>query len=539
MFILEYIEQTKIGEIRAAILERESQKTLKQKQRDKSRPKSNRMHVDFQTLHDAFFKYATIPELSKFGDLHYEGKEREEKTRQFKPGQLSMKLKEALSIVLVTTPPPWLITMQRYGPPSSYPNLKIPGLNAPLPAGAQWGFHGGGWGKPPSDQFGNPLYPEVFSDPIATTTMPSAEELATIQYWGDIIDTIQDDSDQDELEDEDGETIIPFIALSEINLDDNAGEIPAPPRGPPPSGVAAPHYAPPGGSGIKPPLSAIPPLPTALAPITAKPIIVPNIVAPPYLPVAMPQFGGLVTPTTLIAAHSPGYGLASSLSTPSLEFSPQSIKQQLKEQEAASWRASEATQQNEGESAAYQHNLVPQIGNAKKKNSQPRRRKKRSNSERQCIQREIPLVHILPRRSLIVGFPSNPEAALSCMNRASNSRLRYSNISFRTRKASTTESALASRVVEPLNCIEFSYSLPNKVTPSVLLSSIIVAAAPIFLSSLLVSTKSPRLSKFVILCRFEDVRLCGFRSSIDVVKDSISFIKDSIVSALCFSSRSF
>ena len=30
-------------------------------------------------------------------------------------------------------PPPWLIAMQRYGPPPSYPNLKIPGLNAAIP----------------------------------------------------------------------------------------------------------------------------------------------------------------------------------------------------------------------------------------------------------------------------------------------------------------------------------------------------------------------------------------------------------------------
>jgi hypothetical protein len=30
-------------------------------------------------------------------------------------------------------PPPWLLNMQRYGPPPSYPNLKIPGLNAPIP----------------------------------------------------------------------------------------------------------------------------------------------------------------------------------------------------------------------------------------------------------------------------------------------------------------------------------------------------------------------------------------------------------------------
>lgn len=49
-------------------------------------------------------------------------------------------------------PPPWLIHMQRWGPPPAYPNLRIPGLNAPIPVGAQWGFHPGGWGKPPVDE---------------------------------------------------------------------------------------------------------------------------------------------------------------------------------------------------------------------------------------------------------------------------------------------------------------------------------------------------------------------------------------------------
>lgn len=59
-------------------------------------------------------------------------------------------------------PPPWLIAMQRYGPPPSYPNLKIPGLNAPIPDGSSFGYHAGGWGKPPVDEFGRPLYGDVF-----------------------------------------------------------------------------------------------------------------------------------------------------------------------------------------------------------------------------------------------------------------------------------------------------------------------------------------------------------------------------------------
>ena len=51
-------------------------------------------------------------------------------------------------MLLDTSPPPWLVNMQRYGPPPSYPNLAIPGLNAPLPNNqCQYGYHSGGWGK--------------------------------------------------------------------------------------------------------------------------------------------------------------------------------------------------------------------------------------------------------------------------------------------------------------------------------------------------------------------------------------------------------
>lgn len=49
-------------------------------------------------------------------------------------------------------PPPWLFSMQLHGPPPGYPNLTIPGVNAPIPEGAQWGFHRGGWGRPPVDE---------------------------------------------------------------------------------------------------------------------------------------------------------------------------------------------------------------------------------------------------------------------------------------------------------------------------------------------------------------------------------------------------
>jgi splicing factor 3B subunit 2 len=95
-----------------------------------------------------------------------------------KPGVLSRELKEALGMP-DGAPPPWLINMQvkrifmqlvlwlmnpfvsiltsykflqRYGPPPSYPQLKIPGLNAPIPPGASFGYRPGEWGKPPVDE---------------------------------------------------------------------------------------------------------------------------------------------------------------------------------------------------------------------------------------------------------------------------------------------------------------------------------------------------------------------------------------------------
>ena len=113
---------------------------------------------------------------------YYEGKEFETQLKEKRPGELSPELVEALSIPPLA-PPPWLISMQRFGPPPSYPTLRIPGLNAPIPEGyvldfslymlllltggcplfsAQWGFHPGGWGKPPLDEYNRPLYGDVF-----------------------------------------------------------------------------------------------------------------------------------------------------------------------------------------------------------------------------------------------------------------------------------------------------------------------------------------------------------------------------------------
>jgi splicing factor 3B subunit 2 len=95
--------------------------------------------------------------------------------------------------------------MQRFGPPPSFPNLKIPGLNAPIPAGAKWGFHPGGWGKPPVDEYNRPLYGDVFG--VMEKAAPATESIP-VQHdlWGTIEEAEEEvDEGESEPESEDEE----------------------------------------------------------------------------------------------------------------------------------------------------------------------------------------------------------------------------------------------------------------------------------------------------------------------------------------------
>jgi len=196
----DFIEATGIAKIRQAIMDKIADSSTKAKNRDKMHPKMGKLDIDYQVLHDAFFKFAKKPLLTKHSDMYYEGKEYEAKMMTKRPGQLSAAMKEALGMA-EGAPPPWLINMQRYGPPPAYPGLKIPGLNAPIPQGAEYGYHPGGWGKPPVDEFGNPLYGDWRQDQAAT---PSAPE--DLQLWGEVEDFAEEDDEDDGVEggDKDG-----------------------------------------------------------------------------------------------------------------------------------------------------------------------------------------------------------------------------------------------------------------------------------------------------------------------------------------------
>ena len=103
------------------------------KGREKSRPKMGKIHLAYNKLHDAFFRWQTKPELTIYGDLYYENREKETKLKDLKPGNMSEELRAALGMAtraeeatgVTPRPPPWLINMQRYGPPPSYPMLKV------------------------------------------------------------------------------------------------------------------------------------------------------------------------------------------------------------------------------------------------------------------------------------------------------------------------------------------------------------------------------------------------------------------------------
>lgn len=201
----EFIADTGIAKIRDAVLEQESKKTAKQKGRERLTAKTGKIDIDYQVLHDAFFKFQTKPKLTRHGDLYYEGKEFEIEVKEKTPGVLSSELKTALGMTDIT-PPPWLINMQRYGPPPSYPSMRIPGLNAPIPAGAQFGFQQGGWGKPPVDEYGRPLYGDVFGT-LGVEVEVVSEVVDTTTKWGELVVTetqYEDDADEED-EDEDDE----------------------------------------------------------------------------------------------------------------------------------------------------------------------------------------------------------------------------------------------------------------------------------------------------------------------------------------------
>ncbi|GAB7365025.1 hypothetical protein MBLNU230_g5806t1 [Neophaeotheca triangularis] len=209
----QFIADTGVSAARDAVLEKQANSTLKQRQRERVQGKTGKVDLNFQKLYDAFFRLQTKPQFSTFGEVYFEGKENEKNFDHVKPGQLSEELQASLNMP-PGAPPPWLVTMQKVGPPPSYPALRIPGLNAPIPPGASWGFNPGGYGKPPLDEKGVPLYGgDVLGvNQYGGGQAQQAREQVDKSLWGQLMahqeeeeEEEEEDSDEDSDEDEEEE----------------------------------------------------------------------------------------------------------------------------------------------------------------------------------------------------------------------------------------------------------------------------------------------------------------------------------------------
>lgn len=84
-----FIENTGITQVRQG--SNDAGKTLKQRLRERILPKMGKIDIDYNILHDAFFKHQKKEKLilTTHGEIYFEGKENEIKRKDFKPGRLS------------------------------------------------------------------------------------------------------------------------------------------------------------------------------------------------------------------------------------------------------------------------------------------------------------------------------------------------------------------------------------------------------------------------------------------------------------------
>ena len=201
----EFIENTGISRMRDQC--HDSHKSLKQKMRERMQPRMGKIDIDYQVLHDAFFKFQTKPKLTVHGDTYFEGKEYEIRMRDYKPGRISPELRAALGIP-DNAPPPWLQNMTRYGPPPAYPNLKVPGVNAPVQDTAF------GLGKLFTDERGFTIYGDCFG-----LNRQIYEKRAILrQKWGELK---EEDDDDDELDDD----LLEDDEISDFEEDEEGEEV--------------------------------------------------------------------------------------------------------------------------------------------------------------------------------------------------------------------------------------------------------------------------------------------------------------------------
>lgn len=124
-----YIADTGISDMR-----NHDEDSLKKLQRDRVQPKMGKLDIDYQKLHDAFFKYQTKPKLLAFGEVYYEGREKIDANRHqiqhMRPGKISRDLRAAVGLPENDkSAPPWVVLMNEFGKPPAYSHCIIPGVD--------------------------------------------------------------------------------------------------------------------------------------------------------------------------------------------------------------------------------------------------------------------------------------------------------------------------------------------------------------------------------------------------------------------------
>ena len=107
-FCLVFIEATGIARLRDPLTDSDPGKVVKQKLKERMNPKLGKIDIDYEVLHDAFFKHQSKSKLTSHGDMYiflssfkwklfvfsyYEGKEDEVKMKSYKPGKISDELR--------------------------------------------------------------------------------------------------------------------------------------------------------------------------------------------------------------------------------------------------------------------------------------------------------------------------------------------------------------------------------------------------------------------------------------------------------------
>ncbi|KAF9447260.1 hypothetical protein P691DRAFT_760941 [Macrolepiota fuliginosa MF-IS2] len=143
--------------------------SLRAKTGERAEPKIGKIDINYQKLHDAFFKFQTKSPMTGFGEMNVETSSKEKR-----PGNLSPELVESLSI------PPFAPPHQRA---MIWPTTELPDAQDTRAECAHswgWGFYPGGWGKPPLDEYNRPLYGVYYRSWVNRSKKTMASVVSTI-----------------------------------------------------------------------------------------------------------------------------------------------------------------------------------------------------------------------------------------------------------------------------------------------------------------------------------------------------------------------